>query len=209
MNNGLLLFLGVFLSLGLSWLSLVFSNQANADFGGLEPYSDQISGADVPGLMPGLARQGEQVYQDLGCVNCHTQQVRREGYGADVERGWGNRQSVARDYISQRRIFLGSSRIGPDLRNVGERLPSAEWHHQHLFNPQINTPGSIMPSHAFLYEVRPIVGEPAPDRVGLTGPYAPPEGYEVIPNSRANALVAYLLNLKTTYDLPEAQSSHE
>lgn len=209
MNNGLLLFLGIFLSLALSWLSLIYSNQANADLGGLQPYEDQITGSDVPTLMPGLARQGEQVYQDLGCVSCHTQQVRREGYGADVERGWGKRQSVARDYISQRRIFLGSSRIGPDLRNVGDRLPSAEWHHQHLYNPQINTPGSIMPAHTFLYEVRPIVGEAAPDRVGLTGSNAPPEGFEVVPSSRANALVAYLLNLKTTYDLPEAQSSHE
>ena len=159
--------------------------------------------------MPGLARQGERVYQDLGCVSCHTQQVRREGNGADIERGWGSRQSVSRDYISQRRVFLGTLRIGPDLRNVGERLPSAEWHHHHLLNPQINTPGSIMPSHAFLYETRKIVGQPSSDRLTLPGLMAPPEGYEVVPTARATALVAYLLNLKTNYELPEAPSSNE
>jgi cytochrome c oxidase cbb3-type subunit 2 len=209
MNNGLLLFLGIFFSVGLSWLSLLVGNQVNPDFGGLQPFSDQNTGVVVPTLMPGLARQGEQVYQDLGCVNCHTQQVRREGVGADIERGWGQRQSVSRDYISQRQVFLGSSRIGPDLRNVGERLPSAEWHHHHLINPQINTPGSIMPAHAFLYETRKIVGQPSSDRLTLPGELAPPEGYEVVPTWRAKALVAYLLNLKTNYELPEARASHE
>ena len=41
----------------------------------------------------------------------------------DQARGWGERQSVARDYIFQIRPQLGSSRIGPDLTNLGARKP--------------------------------------------------------------------------------------
>jgi cytochrome c oxidase cbb3-type subunit 2 len=209
MNNGPLIFFGIFLSLALSWLGLVVANNMDADFGGLGPHMDETTGMAVPEQMPGLARQGQRVYQDLGCATCHTQQVRREGFGADVERGWGTRQSVARDYIHQSRVMVGSLRIGPDLMNVGDRLPLTEWHHHHLYDPQINTPGSIMPSHAFLYETRKVMGTPSPFKVRLPGVHAPPDGYEVVPTSRADALVAYLLSLKTPYDLPEARSSHE
>ena len=119
------------------------------------------------------------------------------------------RQSVARDYIHQSRVMVGSLRIGPDLMNVGDRISLAEWHHQHLYDPQVNTPGSIMPSHAFLYEIREVKGAPSPNRVPVRGEYAPPDGYEVVSSLRSQALVAYLLSLKTPYDLPEAGSSHE
>ncbi len=99
MNNGPLIFFGIFFSLALSWLGLVVANNADANFGGLEPYMDEATGMAVPALMPGLARQGQRVYQDLGCATCHTQQVRREGFGADVEREWGTRQSVVHDEL--------------------------------------------------------------------------------------------------------------
>ena len=157
----------------------------------------------------GLARQGQRVYQDLGCATCHTQQVRRKNFGADIDRGWGSRQSVSRDYIHQSRVMIGSMRIGPDLMNIGDRHPTADWHHHHLYNPQINTPSTTMPPHACLYEMRKVMGTSSPNRVPLSGVHAPPDGFEVVPTSRANALVAYLLSLKTPYDLPEAGSSHE
>lgn len=209
MNNGLLISFGIFLSLALSWLGLVVANNVDADFGGLGPHLDEATGLAVPAQMPGLARQGQRVYQDLGCATCHTQQVRRESFGADIDRGWGKRQSVSRDYIHQSRVMIGSLRIGPDLMNVGDRHPTAEWHHHHLYDPQINTPSTIMPPHAFLYELRKVMGTSSPNRVPLSGVHAPPDGFEVVPTSRADALVAYLLSLKTPYDLPEAGSSHE
>jgi len=209
MNNGPLLFCGILLSLLFSWLGLVFANNVDADFGGLGPRMDEATGMSVPEQMPGLARQGLRVYQDLGCATCHTQQVRRQGFGADIERGWGTRQSVGRDYIHQSRVMVGSLRIGPDLMNVGKRLPSAEWHHQHLYDPQINTPGTTMPAHAFLYETRRVMGAPSPERIALSGGHPVPAGYEVVPTARAEALVSYLLSLETPYDLPEAGSSHE
>jgi cytochrome c oxidase cbb3-type subunit 2 len=91
------------------------------------------------------------------------------------------------------------------------RLQDPNWHHLHLYNPRITTPptasgiaGSIMPPFPFLYETRKIVGEPSRKALRLTGEHAPPPGYEVIPTARAEALVAYLLSLKTDYSLPES-----
>ena len=144
----------------------------------------------------------------MACVACHTQQVRYKGYGADYERGWGKRASVARDYIFQDRVLLGTMRTGPDLMSLGERDDlSANWHHLHLYNPRITSEGkSTMPPFPFLYELREIAYTPSsnalqfpPDSV-----YAPAPGYEVVPTRRAEALVAYLLSLKLNYSLPEA-----
>jgi cytochrome c oxidase cbb3-type subunit 2 len=68
-----------------------------------------------------LAIQGRAVYISLGCVSCHTQQVRPAGQGSDIARGYGTRPSVARDYSQQAQVLLGDRRIGPDLANYGAR----------------------------------------------------------------------------------------
>ena len=44
----------------------------------------------VPNGTPGSAQQGSNEYLALGCTACHTQQVRLEEAGFDVERGWGD-----------------------------------------------------------------------------------------------------------------------
>jgi cytochrome c oxidase cbb3-type subunit 2 len=50
-----------------------------------------------------------------------------------------------------------------------------------------------------------IQGQPSDNAVkGLSGPHAPPPGFEVVPTDEANALVAYLLSLKRNYPLPES-----
>jgi cytochrome c oxidase cbb3-type subunit 2 len=50
-----------------------------------------------------------------------------------------------------------------------------------------------------------IQGQPSDEAIrGLTGPHAPPAGYEVVPTDDAKALVAYLLSLNRNYPLPEA-----
>ena len=100
--------------------------------------------------------------------------------------------------------MLGTMRTGPDLTNVGLRY-SELWQYQHLFNPQITSPGSTMPPYGFLFEVRKI-GEmrgPSPDAVQLPEQFHPGEGYEVVPSQRARDLVAYLMNLRQDYELPE------
>lgn len=213
MNNGPMIFLGIFCAIAASWIGIVLANLVQqTDAGATRPYYSEIEGKSFPQRMPGAAIQGAQVYQDLGCVYCHSQQVRSEHFGSDIARNWGTRQSVSRDYIYDGRVMLGTMRTGPDLRNVGQRLQDANWHFIHLYNPLITSwnketnEKSIMPPFPFLFETRKIVGEKSSKALPLTGEYAPKDGYEVIPTPRAEALVAYLLSLKTGYDLPEAKS---
>jgi len=214
MNNLPLLFLGIFFTLAFSWTGLVLSS--HLQIGGLAPTTSvldeegrPVAGEDrYPLALSGLAQQGKRVYIREGCMYCHSQQVRPKGFGADWERGWGNRQSVPRDYIRSERVLLGTMRTGPDLTNTGDRAMNEGWHHSHLYDPLITSPGSLMPAYPWLYEIRPI-GEdgPAPDAVSVPedSRLAPPAGYEVIPTAEARALVAYLLSLKLDYELPEIQ----
>lgn len=210
MNRVALILLGIFAVMALSWTSLILSNQLS--YGGLAPYVVKDDNKAYPEQMPGVAAQGKAVYQDLGCVYCHTQQIRRPGDGADDKRGWGSRQSVARDYVREDRIQLGSLRIGPDLRNIGARKPNgsrtydAAWHYKHLYDPRLTSPGSNMPSFPFLFEKRKIVGEPSASAIDLPAPYAAQAGYEIVPTERGEALVAYLLELKDTFNFPEEAS---
>ncbi len=201
MNRAPLIFLGIFFTLAFSWTGIVLSNQLS--YGKLEPVVDTTENKSYPEPLPGLAAQGKLVYQDLGCVYCHSQQVRRPGFGADDKRGWGDRQSVARDYLREGRVLLGTMRTGPDLRNIGARQGSRDWQMLHLYDPQITSKGSIMPPFAFLFETRPIIGQPSPKAIKLPAPHTPTPGHEVVPGARAEALVAYLLSLKDTYAYPE------
>ncbi|HAB15652.1 MAG TPA: cytochrome-c oxidase [Verrucomicrobiales bacterium] len=173
--------------------------------GALQPNYDTNTMVVFPQAPSGEALQGREVYRALGCNYCHTQQVRREGFGSDIERGWGKRQSVARDYIYQKPVFLGSSRTGPDLTNIGERQPSHDWHFSHLYNPQTTSKGSIMPPYAFLFDRRRIgPAGVSTNAIKLGGEFAPEAGWEVVPNPAARQLVEYLLSLKSSVSLPEA-----
>lgn len=229
-----LIFCGIFFTLALSWTGIILSN--NVQFGALAPTSSELLHPEtqepLPGLtytkgdqtLPGvsnlaeiqyplapvgLAQQGKEVYISMGCLYCHSQQVRRKGFGADFERGWGDRQTVPRDYIRQERVLLGTMRTGPDLMTAGQRIPDSNWHYLHLYNPQITSKGSNMPPYAFLFSTQPIdpLTGPSPLALNLTGEYAPKSGYEVVPTQRAQALVAYLLSLRLDYELPEAKFS--
>ncbi len=206
MNRAPLIFLGVFFALAFSWTGIVLTNQVQ--YGKLQPVFDEGEGKSYPEAIPGLARQGKEVYQDLGCIYCHTQQVRRPGFGTDDKRNWGDRGSVARDYIREQRVLLGTSRTGPDLRNVGARQAGQggyEWHVRHMYDPTITTPGSIMPPFKFLFETRKILKEPSPHSVQhlLPASEQPAPGYEIVLTPRGEALIQYLLSLKDTYTYPE------
>tara|TARA_R100000027_G_scaffold47114_1_gene35915 strand:- start:10299 stop:10949 length:651 start_codon:yes stop_codon:yes gene_type:complete len=213
MKNLPILFLGIFFTVAFSWSGLILSSQIQ--YGGLTPTTATLDedGNPTPGetLFPrmasGQAEQGKLIYIREGCMYCHTQQVRPQGFGADYERGWGPRQTVPRDYILQDRVLLGTMRTGPDLADVGGRPLTRSWHHQHLYNPQITSPGSIMPPFAYLYEVKEIEGAPSPNAVTISPDteYAPEPGFEVVPTKEAEVLVDYLLSLKVDYELPEAK----
>lgn len=206
MNRAPLIFLGVFFALAFSWTGIILTNQVA--YGAMQPVVDEGEGKIYPEVTPGLAAQGKAVYQDLGCIYCHTQQVRRPGYGTDDKRNWGERGSVARDYIREQRVLLGTSRTGPDLRNIGLRQAGQggrDWHIRHMYDPQSTSPGSIMPPFRFLFETRKILKDPSPKSVQhLLPAYAQPQpGYEVVLTPRGEALIEYLLSLKDTYNYPE------
>jgi cbb3-type cytochrome oxidase cytochrome c subunit len=124
--------------------------------------------------------------------------------GPDIARGWGKRRSVARDFIFDYPVALGSQRIGPDLANISMRQPDAGWHLRHLYAPRLEVKGSAMPPYRFLFEMRKIERCPSPDAMVLPRDAGPPPGYEIVPKPEAIALVAYLLSLRADAPLFEA-----
>jgi cytochrome c oxidase cbb3-type subunit 2 len=209
MKNGLTLFLGAFLILGLSWAGLLLT--AHHQLGSLSQFKDPVDETLYPQQLSGLADQGRLVYQDLGCVSCHTQQVRREGYGADIARKWGQRGSYARDYIRDNTVLLGQNRIGPDLRNAGSlelhSYADTDYFYKLLYAPRSVAPGTNMPAYTFLFDVHSTAGrQPSAQALKLIGKAAAPAGQEVVPTARARALVAYLQSLKDSYDYPTERS---
>jgi hypothetical protein len=121
--------------------------------------------------------------------------------GPDIARGWGRRHSVADDFLYDRVVMLGSQRIGPDLANVGLRLPDPNWQLRHLYKPRVEVEKSTMPPYPYLFEKRQIGAVPSPDALRLTGASAPPAGFEIVPTPDARALVAYLLSLRADASL--------
>jgi len=124
--------------------------------------------------------------------------------GADIARGWGLRQSVAADYLYDQPVQLGSLRAGPDLANIGTRVLDSKLQLQHLYAPKSVLKDSTMPPFRYLFEVRKIGSAPSPDALTLTGEFAPPAGFEVVPTTDAKHLAAYLLSLKSDAPLYEA-----
>jgi cbb3-type cytochrome oxidase cytochrome c subunit len=84
---------------------------------------------------------------------------------------------------------------------------SVAWHHRHLYSPRSVVLESIMPAYRFLYEKRPITGQPSLDALKLTGRDAPPDGWEVIPTYDAQCLVAFLMSSNQSHPLNETRSA--
>jgi cytochrome c oxidase cbb3-type subunit 2 len=163
--------------------------------------------APPAGLKPYTSEQlaGRQIYIANGCFYCHSQQPRDIKQAPDFARGWG-RASVAGDYSYDAPHLLGTMRTGPDLLNIGARQPSKDWHLGHLYQPRAYTPGSIMPSYPFLFEVRHGQAKPGEMIVSLPPQFATPNEV-VVAKPEALALVAYLLSLDRTYPVLPAQAT--
>jgi cytochrome c oxidase cbb3-type subunit II len=204
-NTGL--FFGAFLLFGTSWLGLVAYPYLT--FAGLRQSKDEATGALAPQGNPGTATQGARVYAANGCFYCHSQYVREKNEGNDIDRKWGTRRTVARDYMFDQQVFLGTSRLGADLTNVGVRQTDPQWFYRILYDPHSMSEEVAMPAYRWLFETREIQGQPSADAVKLEGPIAPPSGYEVVPTTEGKALVGYLLSLKKNYPLPEAPEATE
>ena len=207
MNKLTGLFFGVFLLFGLSWLAL--AAYPYITFAGLQRSKDEATGALAPPGNPGTADQGARVYAANGCFYCHSQYVRDKNEGSDIDRKWGKRRTVARDYMFDRAVFLGTSRLGADLTNAGDRQTDPQWFYRLLYNPRAATPESVMPAYRWLFRTQEIQGQPSANAVKLEGTDAPPPGHEVVPTAEGKALVDYLLSLKKNYPLPEAPEPTE
>ena len=153
MNNAPLIFLGLLFTFVASFGGMVVAPQIQ--IGRQVAVPDKLTGIPYPSLRPGLAAQGKEVYRELGCAECHTRHVRPPYFSSDITRGWGNRFTVAQDYLNDYPVMLGSVRAGPDLTNIGARQTNANWHLLHLYDPRAVVPGSLMPKYPFLFNVKP------------------------------------------------------
>jgi cytochrome c oxidase cbb3-type subunit 2 len=188
----MVIFVGALLTFSSSWLGLILYPywQLNAE----QPYQKEPTDDPYPRPLQGLALAGKTVYQQNGCMYCHSQQVRSEKFGnwwdengqqrtgADIKRGWGQRRNVSRDYIYDNPTMLGTMRTGPDVANVGSRY-SEQWQHNHLFNPRAINEWSIMPSFAFLYSKEKVVGARSEKALKLGREWTIDPGYRWRPSS--------------------------
>lgn len=221
MNRSLPLFSWIIISFALSCYALVIIPQQQ--IGGLQPQFIEEEGKiiDIYPIENRGVDAGRAVYRSEGCIYCHSQQVRDVQNGTDIDRGWGTRRTVARDYIFNQPPFLGSTRLGPDLANVGSakwrneapedpRKPAkrdAAWHLLHLYAPTTIIAESNMPPYRYLFEKKKISGQRADDALNLIGKDAPEEGYQIVPTEKAKNLVAYLLSLDRSHSLSEVKSA--
>jgi len=173
------------------------------------PQAMLYDGTAPPQLQPYTERQlvGRGVYIANGCVYCHSQQVRDPSFTTDVDRGWGSRATVPADYAYDRPHLLGTMRTGPDLINVGQRLPDPDWQLIHLYDPRSVVDWSLMPGFPFLFEEKPPNEVRPEDRiVRIPGPRAP-RGVTVVAKPEAIALVDYLISLKRQYPVSDTAAA--
>jgi cytochrome c oxidase cbb3-type subunit II len=218
MNRSIQLFAGVIGSFALSAYALIILPKSQ--IGALEPQIAEEEGkiVDIYPVKNVGVEAGRAIYNREGCMYCHSQQVRDPQNGTDLERGWGERRTVARDYIFENPPFLGSSRLGPDLANVGtdkwrnepvgdiERPAKRDtaWQFLHLYAPTSAVPYSNMPPYRYLFTERRITGQRSNDALPVRAPKG--DDYEIVPNEDARALVAYLESLDRSHPLKEVKA---
>lgn len=102
---------------------------------------------NVEGVRPytPLELAGRDIYIREGCYVCHSQMIRP--MRDEVER-YGH-YSLAAESKYDHPFQWGSKRTGPDLARVGGKYSDA-WHVDHLTNPQVVVPESVMPKYGFL-----------------------------------------------------------
>lgn len=94
-----------------------------------------------------LELTGRDLYIREGCVNCHSQTIRP--FRSETAR-YGE-YSKAGEFVYDHPFLWGSKRTGPDLHRIGGKYPH-KWHYDHMLDPTITSPGSIMPPYPWLIE---------------------------------------------------------
>lgn len=134
----------------------------------------------IPSVKPytPLELQGRDLYIREGCNNCHSQMVRP--FRSETER-YGE-YSKAGEFVYDHPFLWGSKRTGPDLHREGKKYPNI-WHYLHMQDPNQISPGSLMPSYAWLLENDLDITNTAAKIDALRSIGVPyPEGYGPIAN---------------------------
>jgi len=215
MNNSNTLYGGVFAAFAVSCGAMVLLPNSQIGEHHLGPYAADWDGSQlsVQNTYPTeTSFVGRVTYVANGCFYCHTQQVRDPQYGPDLERGWGVRRSVARDYLYEDVPLLGSSRIGPDFANYGNgswrnepvddtkkpQVRNAAWIYRHMFAPKTIVNDSKCPPQPFLFERHEVGSAPSPDAVEVNGKF------EYVPTAAMRDLAGYILGQSRSAAVPEA-----
>ena len=93
-----------------------------------------------------LELEGRDLYIREGCNNCHSQMIRP--FRSETER-YGE-YSKAGEFVYDHPHLWGSKRTGPDLHRIGEKY-SSSWHYNHMYDPTMTSPGSIMPAYKWMF----------------------------------------------------------
>ncbi|HNP21969.1 MAG TPA: cytochrome-c oxidase, cbb3-type subunit I [Panacibacter sp.] len=128
-----------------------------------------------------LELQGRDIYVREGCYVCHSQMIRP--FRDEVAR-YGE-YSKAGEFVYDHPFQWGSKRTGPDLaREGGSKLKRPDsWHYNHLMDPRLMSPGSIMPAYPWLLDNElDTASTPAKIRAMQTLGVPYPEGYDATAN---------------------------
>lgn len=162
---------------------LVFSLVAVAIGGILELIPTFLVESNIPTIASVkpytiLELQGRDIYVREGCYTCHSQMIRP--FRDEVAR-YGE-YSKAGEFVYDHPFQWGSKRTGPDLAREGGKYPDS-WHYNHMMDPRIMSPGSIMPNYPWLLDNKidtALSGAKIRAMQTLGVPY--PEGYDKIAN---------------------------
>jgi cytochrome c oxidase cbb3-type subunit I/II len=163
---------------------LVFSLVAVAIGGILELVPTFLINSNVPTISAvkpytPLELQGRDIYVAEGCYTCHSQMIRP--FRDEVAR-YGE-YSKAGEFIYDHPFQWGSKRTGPDLARIGGKYPDS-WHYNHMMDPRLMSPGSIMPSYQWMLDT-PLDTASTPAKIRtmqrLGVPY--PAGYDTQANA--------------------------
>ncbi len=173
------LILGIFGTFAFSWAGLVLI--PNYQIGHLDPQVDEDGNDPYPAPKSGMADRGRRIYAANGCAYCHSQQMRADYAGSDIERTrdqdptkklkWGERRSAPRDYLFEHPALLGKMRMGPDLANIGKAAPVEEENAAPASSPAAPTTPQASPAPNATTAASPGVS-PA-KAVATTSPAAP------------------------------------
>ncbi|MCG5055372.1 MAG: cytochrome-c oxidase, cbb3-type subunit I [Myxococcales bacterium] len=139
-----------------------------------------------------LELQGRDIYVREGCYTCHSQMV-RPLIGDTARFG---EYSKPEEFVYDHPFQWGSKRTGPDLHRLGGRYPNL-WHYSHLVDPRSTSPGSNMPSYAWL-ETGRIDAKIAPKKLQVMQKLGVPytneqiDGAELHQKAQAEAVVTDL-----------------